>query len=76
MFSECTSIEKLDLSNFNTINVTDMSYMFSRCYALKELNISNFNTNKVISMDCMFNQCPEKFKKKIKSEKKFKNDAF
>ena len=28
MFSECSSLTSLNLSNFNTNNVTNMSYMF------------------------------------------------
>ena len=29
MFFKCSSLSSLNLSNFNTNNVTDMSYMFS-----------------------------------------------
>ena len=29
MFKECKELEYLDLSNFNTENVTDMSFMFN-----------------------------------------------
>ena len=29
MFSDCSSLTSLNLSNFNTNNVIDMSYMFS-----------------------------------------------
>ena len=32
MFSGCSSLTSLDLSNFNTNNVNNMSYMFSNCY--------------------------------------------
>ena len=31
MFTECSSLEELNISNFNTNNVTDMSYMFGQC---------------------------------------------
>ena len=31
MFYGCSSLKKLNLSNFNTNNVTDMDYMFSEC---------------------------------------------
>ena len=31
MFSGCSSLKELNLSNFNTNNVTDMSYMFYGC---------------------------------------------
>ena len=34
MFSHC-SFENIDLSNFNTQNVTDMSNMFSYCFNIK-----------------------------------------
>ena len=37
MFSGCSSLKKLNISNFNTNNVKDKSYMFSRCISLKEL---------------------------------------
>ena len=35
MFYECSSLIYINLSNFNTQNVTDMSYMFSYCSSLK-----------------------------------------
>ena len=50
MFFECGSLKELDLSNFNTDNVTNMSYLFARSKFLEELNLSNFNTNNVIDM--------------------------
>ena len=43
MFQLC--IKYLDLTNFNTSNVTDMSFMFCDCNKLKYLNISNFIIN-------------------------------
>ena len=45
MFRGCSSLKELNLNNFNTNNVTDMSYMFYGCSSLKELNLNNFNTN-------------------------------
>ena len=57
MFFNCRSLKELDLSNFNTNNVTNMSYMFNECKSLKELNLINFNTNNVTNMTYMFNQC-------------------
>ena len=32
MFNECSSLKELNLSNFNTNNVTNMRYMFSGCF--------------------------------------------
>ena len=46
-------INDLNLSNFNTENVTHMSYMFYGASSLSNLNLSNFNTQNVIGMDCM-----------------------
>lgn len=48
----------LDLSNFVTDKVTDMSYMFSGCAkngtGLKAVNLSSFNTSNVTNMRNMF----------------------
>jgi surface protein len=54
MFSECTSLPSLNLSNFNTNNVNNMSGMFYNCSSLTFLNLCNFNTNNVKCMDWMF----------------------
>ena len=60
MFQLCKELEYLDLTNFDTSNVTDMSYMFSQCNKLKEIKgINKFITNKVTSMSAMFQQCNE-----------------
>ena len=45
MFQNCYELEYLDLSNFNTANVTDMSWMFFNCNKLKNLNVLNFSMN-------------------------------
>jgi surface protein len=50
MFDGCNKVTKLDLSNFNTSQVSDMSSMFQNCASLKELNISSWDTNNVINM--------------------------
>ena len=38
MFSNCSSLTSLNLSNFNTNNVNNMSEMFSDCSSLTSLN--------------------------------------
>ena len=48
MFSGCSSIEELNLSNFDTSQVKYITYMFCDCSSLKRLDISKFNTNNVI----------------------------
>jgi len=54
MFYECDKLLSIDLSNFNTNNVTNMIRMFSYCSSLTCLNLSNFNTNNVNNMSYMF----------------------
>ena len=76
MFFGCSSLKELNLSNFNTNNVTDMNCMFFQCKSLNELNISNFNTNNVTNMSGMFFGCSIQIKKKMKSLNKFKGNAF
>ena len=50
-----TSIDFGD--NFNTSNVTNMSYMFYNCNSLTNLNLSSFNTANVTDMSMMFVAC-------------------
>ena len=57
MFSACSSLTSLNLSNFNTKNVTNMSYMFSSCSSLKNLDLSNIDTKNVTNMIYMFSSC-------------------
>ena len=42
MFFECHDIIEMDLSNFDSSHVTDMSYMFRECESLTLLNLTNF----------------------------------
>ena len=51
-------IKKLDLSSWDTKNVTDMSKMFDHADDLAELNLNNFNTSKVTNMSQMFAYAP------------------
>ncbi len=37
MFRDCESLTSLDVSNFNTSNVTDMKAMFANCANLKTI---------------------------------------
>ncbi len=57
MFTNCESIESLNLSSFNTAKVNDMYFMFAYCKALKSLDLSRFNTEKVSDMSSMFYYC-------------------
>ena len=48
------NILELDLSGFDTSNVTDMQYMFYVMPSLTTLDLSSFNTSKVTDMNHMF----------------------
>lgn len=54
MFRLCSGLTELDLSGFDTSNVTDMSYMFGTCYGLKSLDLSPLDTSNVEDMSYMF----------------------
>ena len=48
------NILEIDVSNFDTSKVTDMSRMFYDIRNITSLNLSNFDTSKVTDMNCMF----------------------
>ena len=57
MFNGCSALSSLDLSNFNTAIVSDMSLMFGSCSTLSSLDLSNFYTKEVRNMSYMFSRC-------------------
>lgn len=57
MFYGCYKLNQLDLSNFDTSNITDMCGMFKECKSLSQLDLSNFDTSQVIDMCGMFSGC-------------------
>ena len=57
MFSGCTFLTNLNLSNFNTQYITNMCAMFNDCISLTNINLSNFNTQNVFDMSNLFNNC-------------------
>ncbi len=58
MFFGSDKLESLDLSGFNTQNVTLMSQMFENCSMLQSIDLTNFNTSQVTGMQNMFKDCP------------------
>ena len=58
MLNGCRGLTKIDLSRFDTSNVTNMNSMFFDCRALTGLDISNFNTINVINWNYMFSNIP------------------
>ena len=59
MFLDCIALKNLDLSIFDTSNVTGdgLSQMFRRCYAIEKLDLSSFDTSKTTDLNFMFNEC-------------------
>ena len=57
MFQNCSSIETLDLSHFDTRKVKMMGAMFKGCSSLKSVDISNFDSGICTSLNSMFYGC-------------------
>ena len=57
MFYNCSQLIDFDTTNFNTSNVTNMSYMFQGCSKLTSLDVSGWDTGSVTNMSYMFNYC-------------------
>ena len=57
MFLGCSSLISLDVSKFDTSQVTDMKHMFNKCSSLTSLDVSNFDTSQVTDMSAMFLEC-------------------
>ena len=57
MFSGCSALTSIDLSNFITDDVTNMRALFLECSSLTNIKLSNINTLDVIDMGFMFSDC-------------------
>ena len=57
MFYKCSSLNSLNLSNFNTKKVKNMLAMFQDCCSLTNLDLSNFNTQNVTEIEGIFHNC-------------------
>lgn len=56
IFDGCNSLQSI--TDWNTSNIEDMSYMFCNCYKLESLpDISRWNTENVVNMSSMFLNC-------------------
>ena len=56
-YDTCKSLEVLDVRDFDTSKVTDMSYMFYGLTKVTALDVSGFNTGNVTNMSGMFYNC-------------------
>ena len=50
MFSSCSSLTSLDLSNFDTSQVTNMGGMFDLSTSLTSLDLSSFDFSQVLDI--------------------------
>ena len=57
MFFGCYSLEAVNVSGFDTANVTDMSDMFENCSSLTSLDLSNFTVNDSLNTYGIFGGC-------------------
>ena len=57
MFYECTSLTNIDLTNFCSDEVINVSGIFCKCSSLIDVKLSNFNTRKIFDMSGMFSKC-------------------
>ena len=56
LFEECSALESLSyISDLDTKNITDISYMFSKCSSLEYIpDISNWNTSNIPNLVSLF----------------------
>ena len=58
LFYNMTKIKSVDLSHFNTTELTDMSHLFDGCTELEAITFGNsFNKTKVANMSHLFYNC-------------------
>lgn len=58
LFANCTSLESIDLSGFDTQNVMYMEGLFEGCTSLKEIKMGGkFSTKNVVCTNYMFSGC-------------------
>ena len=57
LFKNCSTLYKIDFSNFKINNITEMSYMFFECNSLIEINLNDFKTQNVTNMSYLFHKC-------------------
>ncbi len=57
MFYGCSNLASVDVSGFNTSQITNMNSMFYGCDSLKKLDLTGFDTSRVKDMGWMFYGC-------------------
>ena len=59
MFNGCSNLTSINMSGWDTSNVTTMYSVFRECSKLTSLDLSSFNTSNVTSMVNMFEDVSE-----------------
>lgn len=57
MFQCCPNLVTVDVSSWDTSNVTDMQSMFHTCTSLTHIDVSNWDVSSVENMSFVFNNC-------------------
>ena len=57
MFSKCTKLSVLDVSEFHAARIESFVDMFSDCHELKKLDVSGWQTGSATNMRGMFRNC-------------------
>ena len=57
MFRDCKSLISIDLSSFDTTNVSNMGFMFMECSFLESIDLSLHNTTNIKDISSMFWRC-------------------
>ena len=57
LFFGCKNLESIDLTSYDTSNITNMFNMFTDCENLKTVDLSSLKTNNYINMGCLFSNC-------------------
>ena len=57
MFYQCSNITEINLSHFNTSNITSMYCMFDGCSSMTSIDLSNIDTSQVTHIAGMFYNC-------------------
>ena len=57
MFQNCSSLETLNLSQFNTSEITNMNQMFANSTLLNSIGVSKFELSENVKTDEMFCNC-------------------
>ena len=59
MFNNCSNLTSLNMTNFLTDNVINMSHLLYNCENLNYIDFSSFNTLKASDYDNIFDGLPE-----------------